>query len=77
MSQPLTIDRAIFITNTFADAHPAQHKALWAKFEQEVPAAQRSGFYGSENLAYIKWLKKQNHPVFQRFANEHISIMTI
>lgn len=35
--------KAIFITNTFAQAHPEEHIKLWRQFEKEVPVSKRSG----------------------------------
>lgn len=72
----LTIDRAMFITNIFATAYPELHTSLWNEFEKEVPTKQRSGYFGADNLAYITWLKKKNHPVFTKFVNEAVDIRT-
>jgi hypothetical protein len=73
----MTIDRAIFITNVFADANPEAHIKLWKQFEQEVPASKRSGHYGADNVAYINWLKKKNPPEFQQFIQQHIYVKTL
>ena len=71
------VAKAIFITNTFAAAHPEEHIRLWKQFEQEVPYSQRSGVYGADNLAYIRWLKKQKNPVVLKFLNEDIIHRTL
>jgi hypothetical protein len=73
----MTIDRAIFITNTFADAYPEAHIRLWEQFEKEVPASKRSGHYGADNVAYVNWLKKKNPPEFQQFIQNHIDVKTL
>lgn len=67
------ISKSIFITNTFAQAHPEEHIKLWAKFEEEVPYSQRSGAYGADNLSYIKWLKQQQNPIIKQFLATHIT----
>jgi len=67
-----TIASSIFITNTFAAAYPEEHLRLWKQFEQEVPFSQRSGTYGADNVAYIRWLKKQKNPVVLKFLSEDI-----
>lgn len=72
----MTVDRAIFITNIFADYHPEKHVELWTQFEKEVPASKRSGVYGADNLAYVKWLKEKKNPIFMEFIKEHVSVMT-
>lgn len=73
----MTIDKAIFITNVFAEHNPESHVLLWRRFENEVPVNKRSGVYGSDNLAYINWLKKEKDPVFLSFIDENISIITV
>jgi hypothetical protein len=72
----LTIDRAIFITNTFAMAHPDLHTQLWGEFLAEVPASKRSGYFGADNIAYVQWLKKKQHPVFLEFIQDHVDVKT-
>jgi hypothetical protein len=62
-----TTAKAIFITNTFAQAHPEEHTKLWQQFEKEVPFSKRSGAYGMDNVAYIRWLRTQNNPVAKEF----------
>lgn len=64
--------KAIFITNTFAQAHPQEHIKLWAQFEKEVPFKERSGMYGADNQAYVKWLKQQNNPLIQSFLKDNL-----
>ncbi|MCD7911081.1 hypothetical protein KC480_06015 [Bacillus velezensis] len=64
--------KAIFVTNTFAQAHPEEHVKLWERFEQEVPASKRSGAYGIENIAYVKWLRELDNPVVRKFLKESI-----
>lgn len=64
--------KAIFITNTFAQAHPEEHLKLWKRFEQEVPFSKRSGAYGVENMAYVRWLRKQNNPTVNEFLKDSI-----
>jgi hypothetical protein len=71
----IAIQRAIFATNAFADAFPKEHIELWKRFENEVPYKDRSGVYGAENVAYIRWLTKIRHPLFVKFAQEHIGMM--
>lgn len=66
------IAKAIFITNTFAQAHPKEHIALWTQFEKEVPVNKRTGAYGADNLAYVKWLKEQNNPTVMEFTRNDI-----
>ncbi|MBU5261992.1 hypothetical protein [Bacillus atrophaeus] len=64
--------KAIFVTNTFAQAHPEEHIKLWRQFEKEVPASNRSGAYGIENMAYVRWLRKLDNPVVSEFLKESI-----
>lgn len=66
------VAKSIFITNTFAGAHPEEHVRLWKQFEQEVPFSKRSGAYGADNIAYVRWLKQQNNPVIKTFLNNDI-----
>jgi hypothetical protein len=68
----LATQQAIFATNAFADAFPEIHTQLWNQFESEVPHKQRSGYYGADNVAYIRWLKEKKNPVFIRFAQQYI-----
>lgn len=63
--------RSIFITNTFANAHPEIHVELWNRFIQDVPKKERSGVYGADNLAYVKWLNTQNNPLVQEFLQTY------
>lgn len=70
-----TIDftsKAIFITNTFAQAHPEEHIKLWGQFEKEVPYGKRSGAYGLDNVAYVKWLGQQRNQVAMDFLANNI-----
>lgn len=64
--------KAIFITNTFAQAHPQEHVKLWAQFEKEVPFSKRSGAYGMDNVAYVRWLRQQQDPVVIDFLSSSI-----
>jgi hypothetical protein len=64
--------QAIFITNTFAAAHPQEHVQLWSQFEKEVPYSKRSGAYGMDNLAYIRWLRQQSNPFVIEFLSNNI-----
>ncbi|GIN55075.1 MULTISPECIES: hypothetical protein [Bacillus subtilis group] len=64
--------KAIFITNTFAQAHPEEHIKLWRQFEKEVPVSKRSGAYGVENMAYVRWLRDLNNQVVREFLKESI-----
>ncbi|MED3625647.1 hypothetical protein P4478_00180 [Bacillus subtilis] len=64
--------KAIFVTNTFAQAHPEEHIKLWKQFENEVPVSKRSGAYGVENMAYVRWLKKLDNPIVREFLRESI-----
>ncbi len=66
------LSKAIFITNTFAAAHPQEHITFWKQFEKEVPVKERSGAYGADNMAYIRWLRKQNNPLVNQFLKESI-----
>lgn len=68
----IQIDQAIFITNTFASAHPKEHVELWRQFEKEVPFSKRSGAYGIDNLAYVRWLRAQRHPLVKQFIDENV-----
>ncbi|QHW35786.1 hypothetical protein GZH47_33370 (plasmid) [Paenibacillus rhizovicinus] len=61
------VNQSIFITNAFASEFPAEHTGLWRQFEKEVPLKDRSGIYGSDNVAYVRWLKNQNHPAYEEF----------
>ncbi|CDQ41941.1 hypothetical protein [Virgibacillus salexigens] len=70
----MTIDKAIFITNVFADFHPKLHTELWQQFEHEVSKKERSGIYGVENMAYISWLKKKENPEFLSFMHKQINV---
>lgn len=70
----MTIDhlhRSIFITNTFANAYPQLHVELWKQFEQQVPVHERTGAYGADNLAYVRWLRKINHPTVNEFLKSY------
>jgi hypothetical protein len=64
--------KAIFITNTFAEAHPEEHLELWMQFIKEVPYKKRNEFFGSDNIHYVNWLKKQNNPIVMQFLNDNI-----
>jgi hypothetical protein len=66
------ISKSIFVTNTFAQAHPREHVVLWKQFEQEIPVKERSGVYGADNMAYIKWLRTQNNPIVNNFLKDNI-----
>jgi hypothetical protein len=66
------IAQSIFITNTFAQAHPEEHVQLWNQFEKEIPHNKRSGAYGADNVAYVRWLKGQNNSVVTEFLNGSI-----
>ncbi len=66
------LSKSIFITNTFAAAHPQEHISLWNQFEKEVPAKERSGAYGADNMAYMRWLREQNNPTVNQFLKESI-----
>jgi hypothetical protein len=65
--------KAIFITNTFAGAYPEEHTKLWKQFEKEVPFNKRSGAYGADNMAYMKWIRTQNNPTMNAFLKEDIT----
>ncbi|MEB2277017.1 hypothetical protein LAV82_23645 [Bacillus sp. ILBB4] len=65
--------KAIFITNTFAQAHPEEHIKLWGQFEKEVPVNKRSGAYGIDNMAYVSWLKNQANPTVIEFLSASIT----
>lgn len=71
------VSRSIFITNTFAKAHPEEHIKLWEQFEKEVPFNKRSGAYGADNLAYIKWIRTQDNPVVKQFLSNDIVYKTL
>jgi hypothetical protein len=71
MSMEIT-SQAIFITNTFAAAHPEEHVRLWTQFEKEVPFSKRSGAYGMDNVAYIRWLRQQSNPIVSQFLANNI-----
>lgn len=71
MSMEVTA-KSIFITNTFAQAHPQEHVRLWSQFEKEVPLNKRTGMYGADNLAYVNWLKQQKNPVVIQFLQDNI-----
>jgi hypothetical protein len=72
------ISKAIFITNTFAQAHPQEHINLWIQFEKEVPYSKRSGAFGTDNLAYVKWLKIQKNPtVNKQFLTQNIMELSL
>jgi len=73
----MTIDKAVFITNIFAESNPEVHTDLWKQFEREVPVKERSGMFGASNIAYIKWLKVQNNPVFNSFIANNVSVETL
>lgn len=66
------VGKAIFITNTFATANPELHRELWAQFEKEVPFPKRSGMYGADNVAYVRWLKAQKNEIVNGFLHENI-----
>lgn len=66
------INQAIFMTNTFAKEYPDVHVQLWKEFEQAVPFSQRSGYYGADNVAYIRFLKQKKHPVFVNFFSNNV-----
>lgn len=66
------VAKAIFVTNTFAAAHPNEHVKLWSQFEKEVPASKRTGVYGADNMAYVRWLRTQSNPVVTQFLQEDI-----
>ena len=68
----LNINQAIFMTNTFAEAHPKEHVQLWERFESEVPVNKRSGYYGADNVAYISYLRKKQDPTFLTFFNQSV-----
>ncbi len=72
----MTIDQAIFITNIFAESYPELHLKLWGNFQKEVPKSKRTGVFGADNLAYIKWLKKDENPVFLNFVKKDVNIFT-
>jgi len=63
------IQRSIFATNAFASEYPEEHVKLWQQFEKEVPVSKRSGAYGADNAAYIKWLREKKVPTFMNFIN--------
>lgn len=67
-----SISKAIFVTNTFAQAHPKEHVSLWMQFEREVPFSKRSGAYGADNLAYMRWLRTQQNPIVSNFLAQDI-----
>lgn len=71
MSTEVT-SKAIFITNTFAQAHPEDHVRLWHQFEKEVPFSKRSGAYGMDNVAYVRWLRQQQNPIATEFLANNI-----
>jgi hypothetical protein len=73
----MAIQQAIFITNAFADAYPDEHRRLWGEFEREVPHRERSGVYGKENVAYIKWLSQKKPPLFVQFIKTHIESRSV
>jgi hypothetical protein len=63
----IQIHQSIFTTNAFASEFPTEHTRLWYEFESEVPLKDRSGVYGSDNVAYIKWLVQKKDPAFEEF----------
>jgi hypothetical protein len=68
----MSIQQAIFHTNSFAGDYPEKHTELWHQFEKEVPQAQRSGYYGADNVAYVKWLKEKKDPVYMQFVQQGV-----
>lgn len=72
----MNIQRAIFATNAFASEYPADHIRLWAQFEQEVARSKRTGYYGADNDAYIKWLREKKDPIFVGFAQNNVQSKT-
>lgn len=68
----LSINQAIFMTNTFAEANKEVHVNLWNDFERDVPVAQRSGYFGADNVAYIMYLRKRKEPLFFDFFSESL-----
>ena len=37
---------------------------LWKEFEEDVEPSKRSGVFGADNLAYMKWLNEKKHDTF-------------
>ena len=70
------IHKSIFATNIFAEHHPDLHLKLWKEFEAEVPESQRTGYYGSDNVAYVKYLKQKKDPTFLSFIQEAVESRT-
>ncbi len=64
----------IFATNSFAKEYPDVHVELWEEFEKLIPPADRTGYYGADNVAYIKFLRKSNNPVFDNFYKNVLEI---
>ncbi|RHW31867.1 hypothetical protein [Oceanobacillus profundus] len=60
----MTIEKAIFITNVFAHSYPDLHTQLWKEFEENVHQSKRSGVFGADKLAYMKWLNEKKHDTF-------------
>lgn len=66
------VQRSIFATNAFASQYPEEHIELWRQFEEAVPQQKRTGYYGADNAAYIKWLLEIKHPLFNAFLQKNI-----
>jgi|GEM_PF-3237653 len=66
------VQRSIFATNAFASQYPEEHTALWHQFEEAVPQQKRSGYYGADNAAYVKWLRETKQPLFLSFLQASI-----
>lgn len=73
----MDIQRAIFLTNVLASADSYRHLELWNQFEREVPPSERTGYYGADNVAYIKWLKKHHSDFLTEFTNETLDVKEI
>lgn len=69
--------RAIFMTNAFASEHPQEHTNLWYQFESETPHKERTGYYGADNVAYIKWLRDKRVPLFTQFLESNIGAQAV
>lgn len=70
------VPQAIFATNLFASRYPDEHVMQWGIYEKETSKEERSGYFGKENVNYIRFLMKKEHELFLEMTENDLQMMS-
>lgn len=71
------INRRRFLVNAFKDGYPEIHKREYEAFVKQVPQTVRKGYYGAEDLEYIKFLQQRNIQEFNVMVSTQLQGISI